>query len=257
MEKIERLTELLERLNAGEDPVSVKKEMQEFLASISPAELSIAEQELIDAGLAPEDLRHLCSAHMAMLGDELEEMKESLSPGHVIHTLVGEHDMILGFLDKLEEVSQGIKGMESYDSKREEFKMLKHIAEHLVEAELHHQREEEVLFPELEKRGVFGPPHIMRMEHEDLRRQKKELKELAETVDEMGFDVFKEKVEPVAKFIVFTLRDHIFKENNILYPTALQVIQEDLIWDNMKLECDKIGYCCFTPKTEEVRAFSS
>lgn len=42
--------------------------------------------------------------------------------------------------------------MESYDRHREEFKKL----EHLVEAESHHKREEEVLFPEVEKRGVFA-----------------------------------------------------------------------------------------------------
>ena len=45
-----------------------------------------------------------------------------------------------------------------------------------------------------------------------------------------------------------TLRDHIFKENNILYPTALEVIKENSVWKKMKDDCDKIGYCCFTPE---------
>ncbi|HLF85906.1 MAG TPA: hypothetical protein VI584_02375 [Nitrospiria bacterium] len=45
-----------------------------------------------------------------------------------------------------------------------------------------------------------------------------------------------------------TLRDHIFKENNILCPMALQVIPEKNSWDKMKAECDKIEYCCFTPE---------
>ncbi len=44
-----------------------------------------------------------------------------------------------------------------------------------------------------------------------------------------------------------TLRDHIFKENNILYPMAVQVILEPEKWADMKLKCDEIGYCCFTP----------
>lgn len=248
MNRIEKLTELLERLNAGEDPASLKREAQEFLASIDPKELSLAEQKLIEAGLAPEELRHLCAAHMEMLGDEVERMKADLKPGHVIHTMVSEHEMILGFLDQLEMTNQAIQVMESYDSEREELKKLMHIAEHLVGAEPHHQREEEVLFPELEKRGVLGPPQIMRMEHEDLRRRKKELQELAESVDRMEFDAFKKRLDKVAKFITFTLRDHIFKENNVLYPTALQVIQEDGVWDEMRVECDKIGYCCFTPE---------
>jgi len=44
------------------------------------------------------------------------------------------------------------------------------------------------------------------------------------------------------------LREHISKENDILYPISLEVIPEEIVWQNMKKECDKIGYCCFTPK---------
>lgn len=247
MNQMDQLTTLLKRLNSGEDPDRVKKDVQAFLASIDPQDLSFAEQKLLEAGLAPEDLRHLCSAHMEMLSDELKQMKSKLQPGHVIHTMVSEHDMILGFLDQLETVNQNIQKMATYDSKQEEYKLLAHIAEHLVGAEPHHQREEEVLFPELEKRGVSGPPQVMRMEHQGLRRRKHELKELAESASQTDFIDFKKRLDSVAKFIILTLRDHIFKENNILYPTALQVIQENKSWDQMKIECDKIGYCCFTP----------
>lgn len=250
MNTIERLTELLECLNAGEDPARVKKETREFLASIEPKELSLAEQKLIEAGLAPEDLRHLCAVHMEMVGDEVERMKADPKSRHVIETMVSEHEEILGFLDELEKANQTIQKVEGYDSEKEEFKRLMHIAEHLVGAEPHHQREEEVLFPEIEKRGVFGPPQVMRMEHEDLRRRKEELKELAETVGKTDFDTFKRRLDTVANFITFTLRDHIFKENNILYPTALQVIPEDEVWREMRMACDKIGYCCFTPEME-------
>lgn len=248
MNKVDKLTELLKRLNAGEDPASVKEEAQEFLASIDPRDLSLAEQKLIETGLAPEDLRHLCAAHMEMLGDEVERVKADLEPRHVIHTMVSEHEKILGFLDELERANQAVQKMESYNDGREEFEKLMHVAEHLVGAEPHYQREEEVLFPEIEKRGVFGPPQVMRMEHEYLRSAKEELKELTETADKMGFDAFKERLDTVARPLIEALRDHIPKENNILYPAALQVIQEDEVWRRMRLECDRIGYCCFTPE---------
>jgi len=38
------------------------------------------------------------------------------------------------------------------------------------------------------------------------------------------------------------------EENNILYPMALEAIKEENVWQEMKSKCDKIGYCCFTPK---------
>jgi len=60
------------------------------------------------------------------------------------------------------------------------------------------------------------------------------------------FNEFKKSLNSTSRFIVSSLRDHIFKENNILYPTALDVIKENKVWNKMKTECDKIGYCSFT-----------
>lgn len=119
----------------------------------------------------------------------------------------------------------------------------------MIEAEAHHQREEDVLFPALEERGVFGPPQIMRQEHEDLRRYKETMNKLAAEAGQMDFKNFKGKLDSTSKLLVLTLRDHIFKENNILYPTAVQIIEDKRVWKEMREKCDKIGYCCFTPKT--------
>ena len=246
--KIQQLTGILKRLNVGENSAEIKQAAKDFLSTIDPAELSAAEQKLIDAGLAPEDLRHLCSAHLELLDDNLGQMKLTLKPGHVIDTLIKEHEIILDFLDKLEKTNQKIQKMRSHKDNQEEFELLKNIAEHLAAAEPHHQREEKVLFPEIEKRGVFGPPQVMVMEHEDLRRYKKELKKLTGEISKIDFDDFKKRLDTVAKFIIMILRDHIFKENNILYPTALEVIEENGVWKKMKDDCDKIGYCCFTPE---------
>ncbi|MEK6577290.1 MAG: DUF438 domain-containing protein [Nitrospirota bacterium] len=248
MDANSRLTGILGRLKTGEDPSDVKEEAQGLLASIEPEDLPFAEQRLVEAGLAPEDLKHLCSLHMGMHDDESGKIKAGLAPGHVIHTLVSEHEMILHFLDELEKLNQAVRQMADYSSNKDEVKKLTHIAEHLVGAEPHHKREEEVLFPEVEKRGVSGPPQVMRMEHEDLRRRKHDLMEISETADKLDFNTFRKRLDATARFIVMTLRDHIFKENNILYPMALQVIQDKNSWDKMKTECDKIGYCCFTPE---------
>lgn len=251
MDKIDRLVKILERLNSGESPDSVREEAQAFLAQVNPTELSITEQKLIEAGMAPEDLRHLCSMHMEMLKGELEKMTSSLEVGHVIDTLVKEHEVILSFLDKLEETNQEIQKLDAYDSNNEVFAKLLHIAEHLIGAEPHHQREEQVLFPEVESRGVTGPTRIMVMEHEDLRRYKHDVQDLAKDVANMDFTEFKNRLNASSKLLIMTLRDHIFKENNILYPTSLEVIKDSKDWEKLKEACDKIGYCCFTPEKQK------
>ncbi|MFT5873436.1 MAG: DUF438 domain-containing protein [Clostridium sp.] len=101
----------------------------------------------------------------------------------------------------------------------------------------------------MESREITGPTRIMRMEHEDLKTRKEFLKVAAEEASELNFNEFKEKVDESAKYIIFNMRDHIFKENYILYPTAIESIQGKDIWNDMKRRCDEIGYCGFTPKT--------
>ncbi len=150
---------------------------------------------------------------------------------------------------RLEKVNEAVQRMDDYDVSRDEFATLTHIAEHLMETELHHQREEDALFPEMEARGLTGPPAVMRAEHEQLRKHKEQLQKLAAAVGDMEFKSFKDQLDVATAYIVEHLRDHIFKENNILYPTALAVIDDREVWDDMKNRCDEIGYCCFTPET--------
>jgi len=246
--KIQNLTEVLQKLNKAGITEALRKEALNIVSNISPIELSIAEQNLIEKGMNPQDLRHLCDIHMEVLKGELDKIKTKIELGHVVDTLIAEHDKILGFLTELEEINFKIQKLESYDSSLEEFEALKTVVDNILDVENHHKREEQVLFAEMEDREITGPTRIMRMEHDDLRAKKKFLKQTAEEVSQLEFNEFKEKVDDTAKYIIFNLRDHIFKENYILYPTAIESIKEKEIWKAMKRRCDEIGYCGFTPK---------
>ena len=246
--KIEKLTEVLQRLNQEGVTDALRKEALDIVSKISPIELSIAEQGLIEKGMDPKELRHLCDIHMEVLKGELDKIKTKIEPGHVIFTFIAEHDKILEFLTQLEEINFRIQKLEKYNSSLEEIEALKTVVDNILDAENHHQREEQVLFIELEARQITGPTRIMRMEHEDLRAKKKFLRQAAEEASELDFAEFKEKVDDTSKYIIFNLRDHIFKENYILYPTAIEAITEKETWQDMKIRCDKIGYCGFAPK---------
>lgn len=249
MDKTKELVQVLKRLNSGESIDQVKQDAQELLASIDATELSIAEQQLIENGMKPEDLRGLCSIHMSMLEGELDRMKSSVEPGHPVHTFIAEHDVLLGLLQELERLNHRIQQEEVIDPHSDEIQSLVRVATGLVDAEKHHAREEDALFPAMEQAGVNGPPTVMRLEHNDLRPRKKQLLELAEKAASLEPDYFKTQLDTLAKHIVFNLRDHIFKENHILYPTALEVLSDDSVWKDIKAKCDKIGYCPFSPKS--------
>lgn len=245
--RIENLAALLKRLNTEGLNEDLRREAQEIVANIDPIELSIAEQKLIQDGMDPQELRNLCEIHMEVLKDELDKVKTGIEPGHVLDTMIDEHEKIKGFLTELEGLNKVIQSLDTLEGNKGLIEKLIKLADNILDAENHHRREENVLFPELEKRNITGPTRIMRMEHDELRLRKRSLKETAENADNMDFKEFKTRVDVAAKYIVFNLRDHIYKENYILYPTALDAIQDKSIWENMKTECDKIGYCGFTP----------
>ncbi|MBS3781500.1 MAG: DUF438 domain-containing protein [Candidatus Thermoplasmatota archaeon] len=234
---VEELYESLRGLAEGE--VS-EKEALEKIKRATPVEISKAEQRLVqEEDFGKEEFKNFCDIHLKAVEDEVEEMKNELEEGHPIRILILEHEEILEALDKLQEIGKALKNRNLTDSEKKE---LEHLAEHLVEAEKHHDREEEVIFPRLVKEGITGPVDIMEMDHEEMWPKKKELKSLSEDTEEN-----KKNIIELIDYLVLNLRDHIFKENNILYPSALEELED---WDKMRTEGEEIGYCCFTLEDE-------
>jgi PAS domain S-box-containing protein len=124
---------------------------------------------------------------------------------------------------------------------------LKTVVKDFVDAEKHYQREENVLFPMMERHGITEPPAVMWMEHDKIRETKRKLSSLVERWNNMAFQDFKTLLAPVAEVLCELLPDHFLKENNILFPSALQVVTP-AEWEDVRREFDDIGYCPFTPQ---------
>ena len=242
MSQTEVLVDILRRLNNPND-LGAKQAAKDLIMEVDPVELSIAEQQLIDEGTRPDELRHLCTIHLEVLQDQIKAFRAKIPPSHPLGTLMAEHEGILGFLDKLEDANARIQGSRPTS---QDLELIRAIADNLVDANKHHQREEDVLFPAMEKLGITGPPRIMRLEHDLLKTRKARLQELVGKQMDLG--KFREELAHLTEYIVFNLRDHIFKEDSILYPTAWQTITSAAEWNHIKEECDRIGYCSFTPR---------
>jgi DUF438 domain-containing protein len=185
------------------------------------------------------------SGRSAALGEEARRMKEGLKPEHVIHRMIQEHEALLELLDRLEVTNRAIQARDAFVAGRPEFEELARIAQTLLHAEQHHQVEEDVLFPEMEKRGLVRPTRIMRMEHEEFQERKEELESLAESAGEGDFEGFKSSLDGVVRVLTLALRNHIHEEGSILYPMALQAIPDERIWRRMEQESERIGRCPF------------
>ncbi|MEW6025807.1 MAG: DUF438 domain-containing protein [Planctomycetota bacterium] len=240
-----RIKEVFRKLHSGGDISALKDEAKQALRGIGPTELATLEQEIIKEGMPRDEIMKLCDVHLEIMAENLKTDQVTPEPGHPIHTMLEEHKMIMEYLNKLQELIKRFRESKSFDNMQHYLTMLAGVAHHLVEAEKHHQREEEVIFPALERYGITEPPEIMRLEHVELRKRKKSLHELAQNPPD-NYAEFLKRLEDAGEYLVRELAKHIFKEDNILYQAALKTIKPEE-WTEIKKKCDEIGYCCFTP----------
>lgn len=247
----DELKQVLRQLKNESDVASVKEKSAEFLKKVDAKTLSLAEQELLHEGFTQEDLMRLCDVHLGVLGDTLEEEKPQPVASHPIAILVSEHKIILKNLDDLQRIIDILVMERGYDDIEHEVRRLVEIADLLLNTESHHQREEQVLFPRLEKHGITGPPRIMKIEHEELRARKRKIAQIVKSPRSMTLADFIEGVQEAGGYLTSNLRAHIFKEDNILYPTALETLDKEE-WHEVLAEFDRLGYCNFTPGKKPV-----
>ncbi|HDS59041.1 MAG TPA: DUF438 domain-containing protein [Thermoplasmatales archaeon] len=227
------LKSVLRQLHQGAEVAEVREKAKEALRELTPAQISEVEQELIREGLPRETLQKLCDVHLAVMQESLEKQEVSVPDWHPVHILMEEHRRLLDLAEQL------VSAQREKDDRR-----IAHLLEHLDEAESHYLREENVLFPYLEKHGVTEPPAIMWKEHDAIRDFKKRLQKAAS-------ERHQGDLASLAPALREMLSHHFYKENNILFPTALEVM-DDGEWVSVREQFDHIGYCCFTPQAPPV-----
>jgi len=232
--KKEALRNILSRLHAGESPEALKEEFKGLLENVTPLEISQIEAELVKEGIPRAELERLCDVHMALF-------KEALATGpdvpdwHPIHILLAEHTGMLQAAERIWRIARDGSG---------EKDELGALSRKLTDTESHYAREENVLFPYLEKHGITEPPAIMWMEHDRIRAERK-------AVIALIADGAPEKLLAVkAKGLYELLSSHFQKEGKILFPSALEVITEPE-WVKIRKEFDAIGYTPFAPTVPE------
>ena len=245
-DKKKMLKEAIKQLHSGISPQEVKEKFKQVLEGISPVEIAKIEQELVKEGMPREEIQKLCDVHMAVFREQLEKQKLNIPAEHPISILMEEHKIMLRIAEKLNAITNKVQQINDTSYVGEEIHNLEHIAVDFLDAEKHYLREENVLFPSLEKHGITEPPAIMWMEHNQIREKKKQLNQIIENYNTISFQDFKKKLGETAEALNSLLPSHFFKENSILFPTALRVIT-DKEWKEIRNEFDEIGYCCFTP----------
>lgn len=138
-------------------------------------------------------------------------------PADPIDVLLGEHRTILQVLDEVERES---RRMERSGVLREMFwgDLLRFADE--FDAGLHHKKEEELLFPALERAGLpvdTGPTAVLRDEHGRIAFGRDRLEHSLVARDQL-------RVAAASASYVDLVRGHVLKENQIVFPLARRLL---------------------------------
>lgn len=243
MEKIARLKNLFSTVVAGKTPaVSAVKERS--LSGIQPHDVAMAEQSLLDSGYSQGDLRRLYQLEMQLLGNQTQTIRQMLPANHVVRRIVCEHELILGYLADLEDAATTITSMKDRDDAATAFRKFEHAVWHLAGMSIHHALEDDMIMPQLRNRGYAALAEAGRLDHVFLDAATRKLMELVAAGHKMQFAFFKRELGLAAAALISAYREHIFREDNIMLPTALKVINDPNVWQRINEYCDEVSYCC-------------
>jgi len=241
------LKELIKRLHAGANLEEVKKEFRGPLGMVTPTEIAQIEEELIAEGMPKGEIQQLCDLHLAVFQESLERQQTLAPAGHPIHILMTEHNLLLRFAEELRGVGKELEGTVGPQAASRPLARLEAVVGQFKNSQSHYVREENVIFPYLEKHGVTQPPAIMWMEHDKIREIEKGLYELVDARAGMAWPAFCQGLGQAATALAEMLGSHFYKENNILFPTALRMMSAEE-WLDARKQFDELGYCDFTPQ---------
>ncbi|HHX43350.1 MAG TPA: DUF438 domain-containing protein [Chloroflexi bacterium] len=229
----ETLKGLIRDLHAGGDVDEIRERFGRLLRDVSAVEIAQMEQELIDEGLPAEDIKALCDVHVAVFQQSLDAQEvPEMTPGHPVHTFKYENFAAGEVLTLLEAAVRDLPSENGWTRAQ------MHL-EQLAELDKTYRRKENLLFPYLERHGVSGPSSVMWGIHDDIRAQFKTLRRAIDERDQT-------QVAEVLPSMAEAIRQMFYKEENILYPTALRVLS-DAEWVAIRDQSDEIGYCLIRP----------
>jgi DUF438 domain-containing protein len=224
--KIEKIMTIkLNYLNGEISLEEAKKEMQESFNQVTAQEFAICEQYLQKYGVSDDVLAERMDEILEIFEGLLLSNKLNLVSGHPIRTYLDEVDALRKVLNQMKEMlnKNFIKNQwaEAYDQ--------------LGQIDIHFARKQNQLYPAVEKKGFDKPSKVMwTLENNIKDIIKKAKKYLSGDQDEEFLKLQNEVIERIEDMMV--------KEEEILYPTAVDLLSDD-DFIKMRKGDDEIGYC--------------
>jgi DUF438 domain-containing protein len=231
---------IIKDLHDGGDMEVLKTRFRDLIQGVDAPEIAKMEQELMNEGMDAEEIKRLCDVHVEIFKEALEEQDRPDPPlGHPIHTYMKENRAS----EKIMSDTSMLMGLLGQPPTPEAFakhrRALGELIDRLSEINTHYSRKENQLFPMLEAHHFTGPSQVMWSIHDDIRAQMKQAREaFAGNDSAQTLASLKEAIQGI--------RDMIYKEEHILFPTSLDMLT-DSEWIKVKAGEADIGFAWVVP----------
>lgn len=244
--RINKLKDIIKELHHGKSVEEVKSKFNDAVGEISVDEISELEQVLMEEeGIPVTEVQRLCSVHAAVFKGSIQDIHRTHEPGeqpgHPVHTFKMENQEI----DRLANFKIALH-LDQFLKDQGEANRLKLLEDFslLYDVDKHYSRKENILFPFLEKYGIYGPTKVMWAVDDGIRVGIKEVKSKLS-----NFDGNAELVVELARRVLNEVTEMIYKEEHILLPMAMGKLTEDE-WLQIAAQSDEVGYCLIAPDQE-------
>ena len=234
------LKELIQELHKGKSVDAVKERFGQLIQNIGASEIAELEEAIIKEGVPVSEVKRLCDVHVAVFKESLDQAPTAdMTAGHPVYTFKKENRAIEKLIEsELQPVLEALKMAGVYDEELM-FKLWGGINQ-LIDIDKHFSRKENLLFPYLEKYEFTGPTSVMWGIDDDIRKMLKDILQLLRTSrDNRALD---NELKPKLSEAIDAIHSMIYKEENILFPTSIELLTEDE-WGNIMDESHEIGFC--------------
>lgn len=190
----------------------------------------------------------IVSAYMSEVRDKLSQNEGTRPRNRFMTTLYVEHLFITKCVENFERLLARILAAKTPESAVVDVAHLRLLLKLLADCEPHRRREEEILFPVLERHGAGFVSHTMTCEHVNMSQM---ISDLRRTLRVNGGMLDPKIVRPfqvLSSTLVREVRDHIFEEEHAVYPLALEIVSDSEFKSGIERKSEEIGYCCYVPE---------
>jgi len=246
--RVELMKSLIRQLHQGMAEDRVRLQLETLLDEADYNDVFVMEVQLIQEGIPAEVVQDLCDTHARVLKKHLDlQETPQTTPGHPVHTFVEENRELTKLTAQIRHLMNLVAAKPADEDVSEQMSTIHQLLNNLMDVEKHYRRKENLLFPYFEKNNLPGPPAVMWGKHDEVRELLKTTLEGFQQVtgftaaEAAAFNQFS------VSLVVDAIDDMIYKEEKILFPTALDLLREE-DWYDIYLESDENGYCLYAPQ---------